>query len=243
MRHKNSKNILCIIPARGGSKGLKNKNIMPIMGKPLIGYTIEAALDSKLINKIVVSTDDEKIAKVAKKYDQQVVKRPKKYATSTAPIEQALRHAVEYVKIKENYVADAVVWLQANVPIRKKGQIDKVINLLLSRKADSAVTLKVVSQYPQWMKIINKKNIISPLYPKVKEYRRQDIKSYYLLDGAIIAIKTEVLMGTKNMKGAHVYLGRKIVGVVEEEKYSIEIDNRDDYELVKYHLNKNICKG
>jgi CMP-N-acetylneuraminic acid synthetase len=77
-------NILCIIPARGGSKRLKDKNITPFFGKPIIGYTIEAALQSRLANKIVISTDDEKIARVATKYDIQVVKRPKEYSTDTA---------------------------------------------------------------------------------------------------------------------------------------------------------------
>jgi N-acylneuraminate cytidylyltransferase/CMP-N,N'-diacetyllegionaminic acid synthase len=119
-------NILCIIPARGGSKRLKDKNIIPLIGKPIIAYTIEAALQSHLANKIIISTDDEKIARVAMKYDIQVVKRPKEYSTDTAPIEQALRHVVRFLKGEEGYLAD-IVGIQANIPIRKKGQIDEVL--------------------------------------------------------------------------------------------------------------------
>ena len=113
-------NVLCIIPARGGSKGLRNKNIWPIFGKPLIYYAIKAAKDSKFANKIVVSTDDEETAKAARKYNIRVIKRPEQYATDSAPIELALRHAVEYLKNTEGDLADEVVWLQANIPIRKK---------------------------------------------------------------------------------------------------------------------------
>src|SRR4030042_1764807 len=116
-------NILCIIPARGGSKMPKDKKIIPVIGKPSSAYTIEAALQSHLANKIIISTDDEKIARVAMKYDIQVVKRPKEYSTDTAPIEQALRHVVRLLKGEQGYLADIVVWLQANIPIRKKGQI------------------------------------------------------------------------------------------------------------------------
>ena len=187
-------NILCIIPARGGSKGLKDKNIKPFFRKPLIKYTIEAAFESKMINKIVVSTDDEKIAKVARKYKTQVVKRPKKYATDSAPIEYALRHAVKYLEKKEGYLPGVVVWLQANVPIRKKGQIDRVIKKLLSSNADSAVTVYAVDQFPQWMKRMDKKGFLSPLFHDFKKYRRQDVEEMYLLDGAIVAIKRKVLM-------------------------------------------------
>lgn len=231
-------NILCVIPARGGSKGLRNKNIRPVFGKPLIAYTIEAALQSRLINKIVVSTDNEKIARVAHKYKIQVIKRPKRYATDLSPIEYALRHAVRYLEVEEDYVSDIVVWLQANIPIRKKGQIDKVIRKLLSSGADSAVTVYPVSQFPQWMKVIDKDGFLSPLFPSVKEYRRQDVKDMYLLDGAIVAIKLRVLMSTAYMKGAHVYMGKKIVSLIQDRKYTIEVDDKESLNLTKLFINK-----
>ena len=135
---------------------------MPIFGKPLIYYAIKAAKDSKFANKIVVSTDDEEIAKAARKYNIQVIKRPAQYATDSAPIELALRHAVEYLKNTEGYLADVVVWLQANIPIRKSGQVDNVMRKLMSSKADSAVTVYPVSQLPQWMKRMDEKGFLSP---------------------------------------------------------------------------------
>lgn len=231
-------NILCVIPARGGSKGLEDKNIISLCGKPLIGYTIEAALKSKLVNKIVVSTDDKKIAKVAAKYNIQIIKRPKEFATDSSPIECAIRHAVKYLEANDGYVPEIVVWLQANVPIRKKGQIDEVIKKLISARADSAVTVYPVSQYPQWMKMMDEKGFLYPLFPGFKEYRRQDVKALYLLDGAVVAIKTKVLMGTAGKRGVHVFMGKRLVGIIEDKKYALEIDDKEDMGLAEFYLNK-----
>ena len=232
-------NILCIIPARGGSKRLKDKNIIPLIGKPIIAYTIEAALQSHLANKIIISTDDEKIARVAMKYDIQVVKRPKEYSTDTAPIEQALRHVVRLLKGEEGYLAGIVVWLQANIPIRKKGQIDEVLRLMIRKGADSAVTVYPVSQYPQWMKRMDRKGLLSPFLNNVKTYRAQDVEPMYLLDGAIVAMKRNVLMRSENRSGVHTFLGKRMVGIVQEDrKYSIEVDDGEDLNLARYYFKR-----
>lgn len=229
-------NILCIIPARGGSKRLKNKNIIPLFGKPIIGYTILSALKSRLINKIVVSTDDSKIEKVSRKYGIQVIKRPKEYAADTSPIEQALRHAVNYLEEKEKYSTDLVVWLQANVPVRKDGQIDNVLMKLISSGVDSVVTVYRVSQYPLWMKKMDNRGFIFPLSSGVKEYRSQDVKPLYLLDGSIVAMRRQPLMETEGKLGAHIYLGKKTIGIIQEKRYTIEIDDREDLNLAKFYL-------
>lgn len=231
-------NILCVIPARGGSKGLKGKNVVPVCGKPLIGYTIEAAIDSKLVNRIVVSTDDDEIGKTASGYGIQVIERPKKYSTDSAPIEDALRHAVRHLENNYNYSPEIVVLLQANVPIRKRGQIDAVINKLLYSRADSAVTVYAADQLPQWMKTIGRDGFLSPLFPGAKRYRRQDIKPLYLLDGAVVAMKAETLMGTEGKRGVHIFMGKKVVGIIQERIYSLEVDGKDDLDLVNFYLDK-----
>ncbi|MCK4809387.1 MAG: acylneuraminate cytidylyltransferase family protein [Candidatus Omnitrophica bacterium] len=231
-------NILCVIPARGGSKGLKNKNVMSLCGRPVISYTIEAALESKLINKIVVSTEDKKIARVSSRYKVQIIKRPGKYSVDSAPIEMALRHAVSYIKDKAGYNADIVVWLQANMPVRKKGQIDKVIRKLISTGADSAVTVRCVDQYPQWMKTMDKEGFLLPFMPKIKAYRRQDLTPMFLLDGAIVAMRRNVLMDTTGKHGVHVFMGKKIVGVIEDTKYATELHDKDDVNLARFYLSE-----
>lgn len=231
-------NILCVIPARGGSKRLKNKNIIPLLNKPVIGYTIKSAFESKLINKIVVSTDDRKIASVAAKLGAQIIPRPKRFATDTSPIEYALRHSVEYLERKDNYSADIIVWLQANVPVRKKGQIDNVIKKLLDSGADSAVTVYKVSQYPLWMKRMDKNGFIFPLFTKIKEFRSQDVEPLYLLDGAIVAMKRGALVSSAGKTGAHIYLGKKTIGIIQEKEYTTEIDEKEDLDLSKFYLKR-----
>lgn len=228
-------NVLCIIPARGGSKGLKNKNIKPLLGKPLIGYTIEAALASKLIDKIVISTDDWKIAKAAllRRYHVEVIKRPRQYATDSAPIELALRHAVRYLQSSQRYRADIVVWLQANVPIRKNGSIDKVIRKLIKTSADSVVTVTEAGCRPENMKRLLHGNRVVHL-ARPKEIRRQEYKDkLYLLNGAVIAMTRKALMSSEGQKGAHVYLGDDIRCVTEERLYSFEVDDQLDFDIVK----------
>ena len=232
-------NILCIIPARGGSKRLKDKNIIPFFGKPIIAYTIEAALRSRLVNRTVISTDDEKIARVAMKYNVQVVQRPKEYSTDTAPIEQALRHVVRFLKGEEGYLADVVVWLQANIPMRKKGQIDEVLREMIRKGADSAVTVYPVNQYPQWMKRMDRKGLLLPFLKNMKTYRAQDVEPMYLLDGAVVAMKRSVLMRRENRSGVHTFLGKRVVGIVQEDrKYSIEVDDGDDLNLARYYFKR-----
>lgn len=225
--------ILIIIPARGGSKGLKEKNIKPLVGEPLIGYTIEAALESELADKIVVSTEDDKIAAVSRSDDIQVVDRPAEYATDDAPIEGALRHAVLYLTENENYLADIVVWLQANVPIRKKGQIDTVIRKLIDTGADSVITVTEVTQRPEFMWKKTGDRIVK--LTKANETRRQEFchEPLYIADGAVLAMRTEVLLGGGGLTGAHVYLGEDVRCIVEEPQYAIEIDDQFDFDVAE----------
>jgi CMP-N-acetylneuraminic acid synthetase len=226
-------NIVIVIPARGGSKGVKDKNVYPLRGTPLIGYTILEAKRSILADKIVISTEDKKISSCAKDYDVQVIPRPYEYATDAAPIEWALRHVVRYLETEENYSADIIVWLQANVPIRKEGQIDNVIKKLIDTNADSVLTVIEVSQRPEAMKrIVDGDKIIHMARPK--ETRRQEFKEkLYIADGAVIAIRKTVLMETEGLAGGHVYLGNDIRAVIEEPKYAIEIDDPFDLEVAE----------
>ena len=222
---------LVVIPARGGSKGLPNKNIMDLMGKPLIGYTIEAARKASLPDRIVVSTEDERIAEVARDFGVQVIPRPPEYATDEAPIEWALRHAVRSLAETEGYSPEIVVWLQANLPIRKDGQIDRVIRKLMETGADSVITVTEVAKRPEYMKqMAEGDRILHMAMPE--KFRRQDYTDrLYVADGAVLAMRTEVLMGTEGMMGAHVYLGEDIRGIVQEPRYAIEIDDPFDYDV------------
>ena len=230
--------VLAIIPARGGSKGIKDKNIMIFNGKPLIGYTIEDSLASKLIDKIVVSTDSKKIENfVISRYNVEVVKRPAKFAKDDSPIEEALLHVVEYLKKKDNYKADIVVWMQANVPIRKKGIVDEVVRRLINSGADSCVTCYEADQVPEAMKIINEKGRLLPIFKNVKGIRRQEFPKRYLLDGSVVALRVENLYKTRGIRRAHIYIGKEVIPIIQEKRiYSIEIDVPDDVVQLKYYI-------
>tara|TARA_B100000315_G_C14593011_1_gene596982 strand:+ start:5990 stop:6694 length:705 start_codon:yes stop_codon:yes gene_type:complete len=133
-------NIVCIILARGGSKDLPLKNIIQLAGKPLIAYSIEAAMKSEKVERIIVSTDDREIKKVALEYGAEVpFIRPKKYSRDHSTSEVALKHAVEWLKKNENYISDIIVYLQVTSLFRTKSMIDDCIEVLLNNpELDSA---------------------------------------------------------------------------------------------------------
>lgn len=228
-------NILGIIPARGSSKGFLKKNIQILLGKPLIAHTIIAAQRSHLIDRLVVSTEDEEIAEISRRYGVEVIARPVELAADDSPIEEALRHSVTYLRVKEGYNPDIVVLMQANLPIRKEGMIDTVIKKLINSGADSAASIYEVDQRPEVMKRL-KDDRLFPRYKLTKGYRRQDFLKLYLLDGAVVAIKTEVLFKTIGDRRAHAYLGNDVRGVTQEKFYAIEIDSPEDLILAEAAL-------
>ena len=122
--------IIAIIPARGGSKRLKRKNIYPVFGKPMIGWSIEACQRSQLIDEVLVSTEDDEIAAVAEQYGAQVIKRPIDLADDQMPKMEVIRHADQWLQSTRNHTADILVSVQANSPELKTQDIDKGIQLL-----------------------------------------------------------------------------------------------------------------
>ncbi len=232
--------ILGIIPARGGSKGVKDKNILDIGGRPLIAYTIDAALASERLDKVVVSTDSEKIANVVRQhYAIDIIMRPPEFARDDSPIEDSFFHAVEYLKEKEGFDTEILVWMQPNVPIRRSGIVDAALGKLIDSGADSCVTCYETDQVPEVMKRIDSEGYLVPLYKDVSAIRRQEFECRYLLDGSVVVIRIENLYSTRGIRKAHVYLGEKTVPVIQEKmQYSLEIDVPDDVNLVRYFLER-----
>ena len=164
--------MLCVIPARGGSKGIINKNIRNFAGKPLVAWSIEQALCCKLIERVIVSTDNEEIAEIARQYGAEIpFLRPKELSQDTSPTEPVLIHAVDELG-KAHYQPDAVILLQPTSPIRNEGRLKEAIELFKGKKADSLVS--VCEEHPFFWR-----NLINPiaLYDYEKRLRRQDIKS------------------------------------------------------------------
>jgi CMP-N-acetylneuraminic acid synthetase len=192
-------NILGITPARGGSKGILKKNIKQIAGKPLIAWTIEAAKRSKLIDKYVVSTEDDEIAEIVREYDADVIKRPMVLATDEASTLSVLQHLVE------NIPCDIVVLLQATSPIRRPRLIDECIREFKDNDYDSLAT-GFICDYIEYGK---------------NELRRQDIQGFFYDDGNVYVIKAGLIKkGDRYGKK----IGRKIISRRENQEIDDEFD-------------------
>ena len=204
--------ILGVIPARGGSKGIPKKNIKIIAGKPLIAWTIEAAKKSTLLNRYLVSTEDEKIAEVAKGYGAEVLSRPASLATDEVPILNVLQHAIAQIP------CDIVVLLQATSPIRKPGLIDECIREFMDKRYDSLAT-GFQCKFIEYSKDVE--------YSKnAKELRRQDIEGFFYDDGNIYIIKADLI---KREERYGKKIGRKIISRWE----NVEIDDEFDFWLAE----------
>jgi N-acylneuraminate cytidylyltransferase len=188
--------ILAIIPARGGSKGVSGKNIKILGDKPLIGYTIEQALESTLLSKILVSTDDSSIAAVALNYGVDVpFLRPQKLSDDNASSISVVQHAIAFLEAKGEFF-DAVCLLQPTAPFRERGFIDKAIAVFKEKKADSLVTvLQVPLEYnPHWVFEADEKGCLT-IATGEKEIikRRQDLPKAFFRDGSLYLTKIEAI--------------------------------------------------
>lgn len=181
-------NVVCIIPARGGSKGVPKKNIKKINGKPLLGYVIESALKSKIFSHVVVSTEDNEIAKIAKKFGADVpFKRPKSLASDYAPMDKVLLHAVKTL-YKLDYDFDIFVWRDATTPFISSVDIQKSIKML--KKNNASIVTGVYRQHLNpYFNIVEKNSngflkLCKPL--KIKARSRQEAPPVFQLNGLYV---------------------------------------------------------
>ncbi|MFH1439833.1 MAG: acylneuraminate cytidylyltransferase [Candidatus Woesearchaeota archaeon] len=217
-----NKKILAIIPARGGSKRIPKKNILPIAGKPLIAYSIEAALKTKKIDKIVVSTDDKEIAKIAEKYGAEVIIRPLEISKDNSPTEEAMIHAIKELE-KKDYKPDYIVLLQPTSPLRGHKIIDQAIEKALTSNADTVLSVCEMQHY--YLSGLIKNDVYNPEY--TIRPMSQDMPVKFRENGSIYVTKTDVLLEKKNR------LGDKLVAVVMNPLNSIDIDTIKDFELAE----------
>lgn len=226
-------NVLGIIPARGGSKGLPHKNLISLGGKPLIAYTFEAARESKRLTSWLVSTDDDEIASFAKRWGAPVPwKRPADLARDETPMLPVLQHAVQQYEAAEKSRPDIIVLLQPIAPFRKGSRIDEAVDLLVQTKADSVIALRETDYSPYWMKTVDKEGRVISLFPKeAKQYtRRQDIPATYRPSGAIYATRYQTLMQDNRILGEDT---RALITPFEE---SINIDSSWDFKMAEILL-------
>lgn len=227
------KKVLCVIPARKGSKGLRNKNIKKLNKIPLIAWSILTAKKCKLIDEIIVSTDCPKISKIAMKYGANVpFIRPKKFATDKASSFSVLKHAIDFLKKKKNYF-DYIIMLEPTSPLRNSKDVDFCINKIKKDNIESLVSVtRVVDEHPYFLYSINKKNILRPYLKKQKKLyiRRQDVSPLYYLEGSIYISKITTLLNEKT------WYHKKTQAFEVEKWKSLEIDDIDDFKLAQFYL-------
>jgi len=216
--------ILAVIPARGGSKGLPRKNLLLLDGKPLIYYSIAAAILSEFIDRTVVSTDDDEIAEVAAKYNAEVIKRPVELADDQIMPDAAVVHSIEYLKKTENYTPDCVVFLQPTSPIRSKTDIDSMINVYHSSEVDSVFSAVDIHPF-FWGK---RKGILRPVnYDPNNRERRQDLEPDLIENGSVYITDTTTFLSTKGR------FGKKINSYIMKSYSLFEIDTREDFDFIE----------
>lgn len=229
----NDKKILAIIPARGGSKGIPHKNIKDLNGKPLIAYSIEEAIKSRYIDKLIVSTEDEEIAAISKKIGVEVpFLRPKELSEDNTPGIDPILHAVKWLQDK-GYNFDYVMCLQCTSPFRKHSQIDKAIEMLIEKDADSIVSVCESEITPYWMKKIENGKLKDFLNQDIFYARRQDAPKVYRLNGAIYLAKTQILLDVKN------WYTKNTLPYVMDKMSSVDIDNILDFKFAEFLMKEN----
>lgn len=225
--------VLGIIPARGGSKSIPHKNIALVAGKPLIYYTIAAAKKSKLLDAFIVSTDDRKIAAVAKKYGADVpFLRPAKISQDRSKDIEFMRHALAWVKKNRGWEPEILVNLRPTSPLRSGKDIDAVISVALKEKCSLVKTVSSpLPHNPFKMWTFGSKNKMSPLLP-TKYYKklgtdapRQLLPQVYWQNGLVDAIRV------KNIKTGKIFAG-PICGVITDPAKSIDLDEPKDLKLL-----------
>ena len=221
------KKVLAIIPARGGSKGLPGKNIKELCGKPLIAWTIEQAKSCSNIDRIVVSTDDEKIADIAKKYGAEVpFIRPAELADDTSSTIDVIFHAINWLEEHEDYQPEYILLLQPTSPLLTREDIDGVIQMLKDKNARAVVSVCKTDHHPWWSNTLPENgNMKDFLRPEILNNRRQDLPVFYKLNGAIYLADTDYLREWNS------FFGPDTFACEMPKEHSIDIDSDIDFKL------------
>lgn len=231
--------VLGIITARGGSKGIPGKNIKPLLGKPLIAYTIEAALKSNALDRLILSTDDPEIAEIAKKHGCEVpFMRPAELAQDKTPHLPVVQHAIQWLKDKENYLPDYVMILQPTSPLRQPFHVKESVDLIIKTGADSVLSVaEIPENYSPYKAMVIGQDGLLTLFRdgqpvRKRPTRRQDLSQAYWSVGLIYLFKTSLLFDDKEPS----LYGDKVAPYIIENKYRIDINVPEDWPVAEKAL-------
>jgi CMP-N,N'-diacetyllegionaminic acid synthase len=211
---------LALITARGGSKGLPRKNLLPAGGKPLIAWTIEAAVKSKFINYTALTSEDEEIITTAKRWGCDVpFRRPAELASDTAKSIDVVLHALDQIP-----GFDFVVLLQPTSPLRSADDIDAAFKSMLARSAPSCISVCEADQSPYWMYRLTNTNTLQSILPIQDELtRRQDLPTFYVPNGAIYIARIDWLRANRS------FMTTETTAFLMPKERSIDIDSAEDF--------------
>ena len=228
--------ILAIIGARSGSKELINKNIKKLGNKPLMAWIIGAAKKSKLINRVIISTDSVKYAKIANKFGAETpILRPKQLAKDNSRELDFIKHMLNYLDKKENFKPDIIVRLLATCPFQKPKDIDKLIKFILKKKYDSVVIISRARQHPEKaLKIVGNKNkrLVSYINNKGTDVGSNNNRQAYTpayFRANVIACRPDVIKKNNSLTS------KKVGYLIISQSNAIDIDNEIDFKIAKYY--------
>lgn len=229
--------ILAIIPARGGSKGLPRKNILKLLGKAMIGYTIEAARASKYIDKVVVSTEDEEIAEIARQFGAEVpFLRPKELAQDDTPGIEPILYTMREAEKFYNVSFDVMIMLQPTSPLRGTEHIDAAIEQYRKNRDhfDSLISVTELEHPVEWNRTIDTDGKLQDFlwYEKEQMYSRQRAQKVYRLNGAIYIVEKEALFRTKRFETG------RTQGFMMNTYESIDVDTKEDFCYAEFLMSK-----
>ena len=217
-------NVLGIIPARGGSKGVAGKNIRLVAGDPLIAYSIRTAQESRFLTHFLTTTDDAGIAEVAERYSSPVLIRPSELAQDDTPVVSAVLHALEYAEQETGELYDIIILLQPTSPIRQGTDIDAVIQMF-EKDSELEGVISVCAMHdihPARMYNLDEDGWMAPLWSEWETTRRQDLPAIYYRNGAIYAVRRSTLIEKRTLMSK-----RKKAYVMPVERLANIDDERD----------------
>tara|TARA_Y100000590_G_scaffold163199_1_gene187084 strand:+ start:20971 stop:21672 length:702 start_codon:yes stop_codon:yes gene_type:complete len=229
------KNILAIIPARGNSKGIIKKNIVKILGKPLIYYTIKEAKKSKFITDLVLSTDSKEIKKIAEKFGATVpFLRPRNLSTDFIPSLPVIKHATNFMEKAKGLKYDYILMLQPTSPLRKCKDIDNSIKKIINRKCHSITSIvNVGGNHPFRMKVIKQGKLKNFVKKRTEDMRpRQKLKKIYIRNGSIYLSTRDTIMKQNKL------VGKENLPYLMPKERSVNIDTWVDLLSAEYYLRK-----
>ena len=221
-------NTIALIPARGGSKGIPRKNIKLFNSKPLIYWSIQTALNSNYVDRVIVSTDDEEIAEVAKSYSAEVpFLRPKEFASDESPGIDPVIHALENIPN-----VDKILLLQPTSPFRETKHIEEIFQLSAKYNSDSVVSISLSKKHVDLFFYLNDKKKLTSYNDKIKSLPRQQYQNIYTINGSLYLSTKDSLLTNKS------FLTPKTIGYVMSDKYSLDIDTQLDWDLAEFIMRK-----